>query len=69
MWDQLRKMIPGGQAKEHEFGAMRVEVISHDDLYFWLVEFKSGSVIEGYAKTFNQAMMDIICECGDMKVD
>lgn len=69
MWNQLRKLMPNGQAREAEWGVMRVEIISHNEFYYWLVEFKSGSVIEGYAKSFNQAMMDIISECRYMKVD
>lgn len=69
MWNQLLKLVPNGQARETEWGVMRVEIINHNEFYYWLVEFKSGSVIEGYAKTLNAAMQDIVCECSYLKVD
>ena len=43
---------------------MKVEIIKHDHLYYWLVEYGKGVAIEGYAKTLKGAMKDIMNEVG-----
>ena len=43
---------------------MRVEIIRHNQYYYWLVQYSSGVAIEGYAKTLKGALRDIANETG-----
>lgn len=41
---------------------MRIELIKHNDCYYWLIEFGRGVAVEGYSKTLEGAMKEIMNE-------
>ena len=64
MCQRFLKWLGIGQAKESVCCLMRVEIIRHNQYYYWLVQYSSGVAIEGYAKTLKGALRDIANETG-----
>ena len=61
---KLLKLLKIGQARRSERGEVKVEIIRHNDYYYWLVQYSSGIAIEGYARSLKGALKDIANETG-----
>ena len=61
---KLLKLARIGQARESDRGEMKVEIIRHNDHYYWLVQYSSGVATEGYSRTLKGALRDIANETG-----
>jgi disulfide oxidoreductase YuzD len=62
MCQEFLEWLDIGQAKESERGEVKIEIIRHNDYYYWLVQYSSGMAIEGYARTLKNALKDIANE-------
>ena len=64
MYQGFLEWLDIGQAKESERGEVKIEIIRHNDYYYWLVQYSGGMAIEGYARTLKGALRDIANETG-----
>lgn len=39
---------------------VKIEIVKHSEYYYWLVDYGAGHNIEGFAKTLEEAMREII---------
>lgn len=68
MCQKLLKFIGIGQDKAADPIPMRVEIISHDRYFYWLVEFDRKHAIEGYSESIQGALKEISDVCAEEEV-